>query len=1326
MTEKITRKGPGLSTAQKIGDLARSALYANQPDNWNLGPNPGDDFGYDFDVTVFDPESEGAQCAFKIQLKGTTQKESRISEGKALSYPFDHATLNLWHRSGFAVLVVIVDLIDTLDQKTATVHYHFANDDLEDILPALPPDQKTVRLHIPTNQIVHKELDILPIVLPYLDEIADARRISHERRRAGGTTAVDHLSVDISNISANAPSEHIVVGNELEDFINASPKNIELTAALTALRGGDYELVFELSPYPSEEACKTEPRDSAIALYLRSLAFDAIGDAENATASLNLAYSLLPDCDDIVGNSAQKQLEKIEFGHKGQKARVELLESLDSHHGLSVTSVKSKILALNGKFDQAREILKSFSPEKIVTTEIVVSIVEKAWDRALTEVTTARKLSSLRPKQRLWLDVLEARARFEIALQSVPRPEGEFIVPSSGLPRIDYDELRSAYEVSRRAMMAAQRLNWPVDVAYILDVFPISAMLLGYIADALPLMIELGLARAAVVTIRESVSKMAVQFDQPEIALQLRERAGTSPSFEHEESVVAVAALKAGKITTALEIVTDEFLAHSSSKDVYLSSLLMLGMAASSTLRLDLLEKIRTRLGQGEMARHFLEILDSAVRIEQSPLKRHEGIQKLYKYWSEHNHPAVVGYHLLTNLNTRNEDEATIFIEIAECLEEENSLGNEQLADYGQALLTVGRVSEAITKLQFASNRFQHDPKIQSLLGISLERDGQSSEAFKLFERLLNEGKASETARRYFVEIAIRMGFFEQAEQQVRAAYASASRHDQKLRLLNTLYQLLIAEGKRPEEAEEVAWEYGKQANQSDEREEGIFLQEYLFATVREDLAVKKERIDEFRQRLDAYSERFPNSKFLWRAEIPKNGPPGTMLKALQEAVGLTDQDVEESKAIEKKMDRGALMIPFSWRPRRFLRNVPDIFMLWEIRKGAPPERAALHFMNNVTDYDRQVPKNIGDFEVVLSLTSLLMLDELDILDLVLNTFPRLIVARATLLTLQEARNVFTSGWGHEKATRIISQLQKAFSKISHPQSGLVEDRPGIPGWHHEEKRAMEQPGRVYFSDDIVETYLVCNADEKEAPKRSISTIDFLTWADQSLGIISPLQVADAIGHMIRLRVTAINVEQRYFIAAIPDALNRAGNQAQAEEALRGAKTFQSIVDGIWNHFKSFAELRTHFAANMCYLLNDSRACDEVLISLWLRWLGTVRFQTKPNNTPIQKMLSAFLHILDNLRPEKETVGKHWRIFWTTLHRGFAHKLNKSEDRVAIEEVGKILGTQRAIKENEKLAMDRFEKAMIGLEPGTEREKWFSEIYVESMAQQEITNQASK
>jgi hypothetical protein len=64
-----------VSHPQRIGDLARSALYANKPDNWILGESPGDDFGYDFQVMA----SLARNCPLSVNAKHLSSTENALS-----------------------------------------------------------------------------------------------------------------------------------------------------------------------------------------------------------------------------------------------------------------------------------------------------------------------------------------------------------------------------------------------------------------------------------------------------------------------------------------------------------------------------------------------------------------------------------------------------------------------------------------------------------------------------------------------------------------------------------------------------------------------------------------------------------------------------------------------------------------------------------------------------------------------------------------------------------------------------------------------------------------------------------------------------------------------------------------------------------------------------------------------------------------------------------------------------------------------------------------------------------------------------------------------
>lgn len=1325
MTEYLANKGPSISTSQKIGDDARSTLYANKPQQWILGESPGDDFGYDFSVTAFGSGEAGAQCAFNIQLKGTTQKKARIANGQFLSYSFNRTTLNLWHKSGFAVLVAIADLIDTRDPKVANIYFHFANPDLDEILPDLPSDQKTVTLHVPTSQLVHRDLDILPVVQTYLDETREARLQIKARRQATGGATSESISIATIQSSASATPEIMSSGEEIEALIDTLAHKAELKAALAAQRSGDYERVLRLIPIPTFEEMKWSHQETAVSAYLYARAFEAIGDSDKEEAMINIASALLPNNDDIAALAAQMKFDSIDLGPQGYDARQVLLASLQDNKGPSVTCLKAKILALNGSFDEARKLLEPFPVDKSLMTMAVISIVEHDWDRAIAEIENCRTRPSMRENQLLWLSALEAKSHLQAALTGVSRPtEGNFVIPSVGLPGIDYSRLRLAYEASMKVMTAGQRLNWPANIQYVMDVLPISSMLLGRTEEALPLMAACAFARPTISSIREVVAKFAVQYGRPQIAVQLADLAGDSARFENETAVMAVAAYKAGNIPKALSYVTDEFLADTSTTDVYLSSLMMLATAANETLRNDLLEKIRIRLDVDASSRHYRAILDTVVQVQKSLLHRRDAVKNLYDYWQAHDHPALVGYHLLDNSDPSDTEEAALIIEIATNIEIMNSLGADHFVILSQAFLTLNNVKAAITHIRVACERYDQEPRLNSLLGIALELDGQTAEAYKIIGQLLDAGKASETARRYFIQIAARMGFLDPAEEQVRAALAKSSSNKRRLQHLNTLFQLLLTFGDRQKDVEEVAWEYGKLSNQEDEREEGIFLQEYLMATLPQQLEIQATRIQEFHQRLDAYSERFPKSKYLWRGNIPSEGSPEAILAALKEGARVTDHDIANGVEIERRMDHGALQVPFSWRPRHFLQNISDVFMLWQVRKQIPINRAAFHFQCSIRGYDRRTPPGIKAYEAVISLTSLLLLDEIGLLGEALDSFKGVVVARSTLITLQQAQNVFTGGWGHDKAARIMKELQVRFDKISHPPYPTEEHRPGVPDWHYEEKLAMQQVGRVYFCDDIVETVLVCGIDNQETINPSMAIVDFLNWADRQ-GVLTAQQVAGALGHLIKLKVGAVIIEQRYLIAAIPDALQSATTQIAEDEAIASSETFRAIFDGVWDSSKSFDELQEHFAHTLSYLLNRGKSSEAVLITLWLRWLQSVRLQVKPVITVEWKLAIGFTRTLALLENDKTIVHRLWHSFWSAIKRGLSAELQEPEDIAGIRLIANILGFALATDEkiNSSQAGLLFDKAKLGLEQGTSLEAEFSRTYVDSAAKESIKQQ---
>ena len=127
-----------------------------------------------------------------------------------------------------------------------------------------------------------------------------------------------------------------------------------------------------------------------------------------------------------------------------------------------------------------------------------------------------------------------------------------------------------------------------------------------------------------------------------------------------------------------------------------------------------------------------------------------------------------------------------------------------------------------------------------------------------------------------------------------------------------------------------------------------------------------------------------------------------------------------------------------------------------------------------------------------------------------------------------------------------------------------------------------------------------------------------------------------------------------------------------------------------------------------------------------MRWLETVRFQSKPKVSPTTKLTFAFLTALEKLAQQKSVVERLWHAYWTTLQRGLLGDLNDAEDLAGIREVANILGLWRANPETEPLARLLFERARLGLVTGTAHDELFSKTYIDSMVTKEQKKQHIK
>lgn len=1319
--------GPQMSQGQEIGQLAVAALNAQKPRLWSLSPKGGDDFGYDFEAIVF-ADHHGAQFHINFQLKGTTQASHLSAKGDFISHAFKQSTLRLWHESGTPTAVVLVDFTQTDETWKAPIYFHLVNEELEDLLPQIPKSQETITLRIPTTVKLHKHIDIIPLVRPYLNSLKEARA---ELKRIKELKSIAPTAMFSTGDAKGQLLYSLDEGpNDIKSLIEISSKSELYKYHLYNLRMGNFNAVIEGIKSPSIEEIESDPIDSGIRAYLLSRALEETPDKEQSHVLMKLASRLLANNDEVLSGLFQFQLDNLELGKAGEEKRLALLEELEPYKGAYISAMKARLLAMCGKFDEARKIIEGFPEEKIGLTIPTISIIETDWERAINEIDKLSKVQIMQPKAKFWLVLLRARAYFELAIKEIPRLEDEqLFIPGVGLPQINKTFLRHAYKWGFTAMREALKLNWPANTDYVLDVFAISSMIFGKMESSLPLLSDFALAKPHLTKAREMVSRLAVQFGQPKITLKLAEIAKDFPKFENQDLIVATATNADGNPMGAFEILNEDLYQNSVKNESYFSSLLILGLAADHAFQPKIVNRIRQELSADPSGQDCLALLDCSIKVNHAQLKKIDALIELRTYWLNNGRPYRLGLHLLDNTYPLDKSEAALAVEVAEVYLTKDCFLPEQILIYAHSLLTIRSHAKALEVLETASVENPDDHQIKSLLGIAYELNGQPERAFSTIQALLQDGMATNNARQYFCNIAIRMGYFETAVTQMRSALATAKSKEAQLSIIETLIKLLFAMGDNLEEAEALIWKYGTLVDQNDEEDEGQFLQFYLMITSLGAVKIEETKAEALRARMDSYSAKFPRSKVIWRASLPENGTGQEILTALNDAIGETPESLAMGSALERQLNRGEFAIPFTWRPRRYLRNVSDVFTLWNLNKYISRECQGYHLdMYLLQPELPKTPKFSAQNEIVVSLISLILLNELDLLDIFLQTFPKVIIARNVLMKLQSSRSLHASIIENQIATQILEKLQNYFEKIIHPPLELNEEHKHFIPWHQEEKHAMALPNRLYMCDDIVESAHVCPIENGSIYTRRITTLDFLHWADEEFKVLTPQDIAKAIGKMCNLHLGRLVVLPRYLITSIPDALQDASSESEELRAFEEADTLNSILDAIWSFEQSYDEISQHFIVNMAYLLVRGNASQPVINSLWVRWVEAVRFNKEYVLGTMQKIGLVFIQILIHLPDDKTPIKKLWKGLWEVLRRCCSHELRNPEDLEGVSIVAIALGKVRA-HDLELEDMDigmLFTRAQLAFEEDTQPYKLFNDEYVKSVAETALQESKSQ
>jgi hypothetical protein len=119
-------------------------------------------------------------------------------------------------------------------------------------------------------------------------------------------------------------------------------------------------------------------------------------------------------------------------------------------------------------------------------------------------------------------------------------------------------------------------------------------------------------------------------------------------------------------------------------------------------------------------------------------------------------------------------------------------------------------------------------------------------------------------------------------------------------------------------------------------KEEGLFLVTMFAATLYVPLSDTDPRLPEVQRRVQEFTE-VPGVKILRSEKLPDEPSPDTLLEMLRRISGYDEGREAWRRSVELQLSRGASPIPYAWRPKIILHNIPDVPTLWELARAPMP-----------------------------------------------------------------------------------------------------------------------------------------------------------------------------------------------------------------------------------------------------------------------------------------------------------------------------------------------------------------------------------------------------
>jgi tetratricopeptide (TPR) repeat protein len=1014
------KKLPKEGESQKIGRMAARALAPNLPVDWIEKDQDGDtDFGIDY-IVQLKSEDSYLHYSFYLQLKGTTVPKY-VNNGEFISHPLSVSTLNYYRQQEPCVMVAVVDL-STTDNGLADspIFYLWLDEEwfkeFEDKLST----NESITVRIPVSQRLSPNLD----VFPFYSERAKQRLALLEFHRKIKPHSNDiHKSLELLGDRIEAKP---IILKSIEEKNDApwlhNPDGTvanELKCCSESLCSNKLSVANRILIRLEQDKSSLTKNELAEFYFQRANLFTLEGKYDLAEQQFKLAW----ETDD----KDRYQLSYFESMFKSgvipsPKELNNIIKQLDID-SYSKCMVKAKCLALLEKSNEAITLMNENYPDKI-TGQMVVYTISGMVDELDKTISENKDLQFDGERDAFHFNSMAARRYFNKATNGGWLKEE--MLPIQGKPNYDLSLMKDAYVFAQKAWLAAKELGYPGDISILLD---ISFLVYGFF-DAIS---ELTEYLESMLSTRPNNPDLLrpyirVLYNEGEYqrVIELIER--LDELDVDDCSLQILSNYNLGKSNKTLELIQEhETLLLSDPKHNIPMLFCISSEIAKEQMNEKLAEKYEGIVKSFEDGEALIAVRKFVTSSNSDVSRRPELIQELYNKYLKLNKSFAIAEQLFRYLNAYEEFTAKQVIELGEQILIKRELTEPDYLHLAQAFMTSSMWEDAENLAEKNISKGINLSKWKLIKAASLQHQGKVGVAYEAIKEVMTNSDVNKDQQTFFVNLCLSLGLFDNVIEVVKELISNTPNKNEKIQLIKILISILSNDTAYSDELGLAINRYGELVDQNDCEQEGQYLLYSLTTSTNDN---DEKRIELFRKRLAKYTETFPNSPILKQGFVEPEDGADSIIKSMQKLAGITDEQVKLWEKNKLAIRNGSLPVPFSMLGQ-FLGDTRDIFTTWVFSLHYPDECLEYRIKHAPQLPKEQFLRELKQVNsVVLEETSLLVLNELDLLDKFLGSLDQFSLVQTVFDNINHSTHQFGGTPYNSVPKKIMATLQKHLNKL--------------------------------------------------------------------------------------------------------------------------------------------------------------------------------------------------------------------------------------------------------------------------------------------------------